>query len=523
MSATPLNFNLIIPDISTKTSTPAVTTTSTFIAATDTFHPEGLFSNEIFGIQGTEERIKTFAHIRLNTNIIHPRIYKNLIQAVHMYEDIMHSRVYAIWDKKTKDFVKSDIDNGETGYEFFVSHINELVVPPSGSLKRDTLIALMKKYKNRLIYYIPVMPAGLRDYTVSADGKPSQDEVNDYYASILSYSSLLPKNNANKLSDNTRLNLQKKIVELARYLLDDTLYGFINKRWVNRRIFGGTRNVITAYKPPSADMDSPTRAKLTDTLIGIYQISKQMQETVTHLVQKNILDQIFVGDQLFVVNKKTLERVTYEFDHVFYDSVYNNDGMVKFTTALSYDRSRDMVLEYEDNYLFLVYENYDDHEYAVLFDIHDLPEGKDRKYVRPATLVDMFFFATIDTLHLSPHVSTRHPVMDNGGTYAGLNYLKVTNELTVMKNVIHGKTISNYPVWKSGYFTSMSPNPARLGPLAGDNDGDMVSNLSVSTEESKEEIRDKLKEARYYISSDGGFHYSTTAGALPLILSSITA
>ena len=46
--------------------------------------PHGIFSYEIFGHIGTEERAKTMAYIDLKRRFIHPMIYNAIYQMYHL-------------------------------------------------------------------------------------------------------------------------------------------------------------------------------------------------------------------------------------------------------------------------------------------------------------------------------------------------------------------------------------------------------------------------------------------------------
>jgi len=527
MEANPLNLNLLIADEESKPVTKPVTTTAIFVSSTKSFHPDGLFSNEIFGIQGTPERTTTYAHINLKAPIIHPRIYRGLVRAKRLYEAIMNGSEYAIWNNQEKDFERSTIDKGQTGYKFFISHINELKVKDSGSLTRDTLIKLLDKYPQRTVRYIPVMPAGLRDYVVDKEGTPSKDEVNDFYVRIIGITNVLSEDPGVEY-DAARFNLQTNVGNLTKYLLDDTLYGFINKRWVNRRIFGGTKNVMTAYIQPAVDLDDPSRSNLNHTLIGLYQAAKASPEHVVYRIQNGFMRDIIVEDMAInVIDKKTLRHKELPFDQDFFDLIYSTDGINRLMSSLKYAKARSRPLEYNDNWLGIIYENYDDKEFMLLNDIGDLPSDRDKKYVRPITLGDMFYLSCHDVLHGRSHTSTRHPVMDNGGIYVGLTYLKTTNKITHMDVIDSagnktGETYVNYPIYSSGWYMSSSPNFSRLGPLKGDFDGDTKGTNTLNTEDADKEVKNKLGEARQWISANGSLHYSLGGGVLPVVLATIT-
>ena len=53
-------------------------TSTEILMSKGTYHPDGLFSNEIFGAEGTPERNKTFGFISLNTKVIHPALVSTI-------------------------------------------------------------------------------------------------------------------------------------------------------------------------------------------------------------------------------------------------------------------------------------------------------------------------------------------------------------------------------------------------------------------------------------------------------------
>src|SRR5574343_1376865 len=58
-------------------------------------HPEGLFSEEIFGQIASVERYFRPGYIALNTKVFHPKLYLELIGLKKFYEDILTGTAYA--------------------------------------------------------------------------------------------------------------------------------------------------------------------------------------------------------------------------------------------------------------------------------------------------------------------------------------------------------------------------------------------------------------------------------------------
>ena len=172
------------------------------------FHPEGLFSIQIFGPIGSEARLRTFGYIDLHHDLLHPLVYRTVIGLKSYYKGIMDGSVYALWDAKTREFVKSNDSKAQSGFSFFMSHIKELAFERNDSDKRNDAIAFFDKAvgtDKHLLRYLLVMPAGLRDYTVNPSGKPEQDEINTFYRRLLAQSQLVDPAIARKNAGKARL------------------------------------------------------------------------------------------------------------------------------------------------------------------------------------------------------------------------------------------------------------------------------------------------------------------------------
>ena len=117
----PFNISLLNLEPNYFRNLPKVTDLSIFDSTKEAFHPEGLFSNTLFGPVGSEIRNKRFGYIDIKLPVLHPIIYKSLVQAKRFYQEIMDGSAYATFSYKEKDFVKSDPIEGETGYNFFIT------------------------------------------------------------------------------------------------------------------------------------------------------------------------------------------------------------------------------------------------------------------------------------------------------------------------------------------------------------------------------------------------------------------
>ena len=99
--------------------------TSEFIreSSSNRFHPEGLFSEEIFGEIASQKRQLTCGYIKLNCRVFHPVIFQNLKAIKRFYIEIMAGTSYAVWNPEEGDFehaLESE-RNAKTGMSFFLT------------------------------------------------------------------------------------------------------------------------------------------------------------------------------------------------------------------------------------------------------------------------------------------------------------------------------------------------------------------------------------------------------------------
>ena len=150
-------------------------------ASSHDFKSDGLFSTSIFGQVGSSERQVKFGYIDLKYPILHPLVYSQYCELSKLYADILNGKARAKFDSKLGNFIPDP--EGETGYTFFTKHLKNLKLDSRASDKRDYKIKLVIKgsQPEYLTSKWLVIPAGLRDYHVDENGRPTEDEVNNLY------------------------------------------------------------------------------------------------------------------------------------------------------------------------------------------------------------------------------------------------------------------------------------------------------------------------------------------------------
>lgn len=158
--------------------------TSTFIYApsSNLFHPQGFFSEEIFGQLNSPQRLTTFAYINLNMDVLSPHIFKNVIDLKPFYHEVMQGKVYAVFDEVTSELIPSirENENAGTGFVFFMKQFPKLVFQKTSSATRNNkikTIELCKENGTAIINKMLVSPAGIRD-AKEIGGRISIEEIN---------------------------------------------------------------------------------------------------------------------------------------------------------------------------------------------------------------------------------------------------------------------------------------------------------------------------------------------------------
>ena len=113
-------------------------------------HPNGLISNEIFGIT-TKSRKETFAYIDLHGYFFHPHIYKALKRLYRNVERIINGTEY--YSINEKGMLVKDEKNGETGIEFLYDNWEKIKWEYSiGTGMRNERIDLITKSKKKEVF-----------------------------------------------------------------------------------------------------------------------------------------------------------------------------------------------------------------------------------------------------------------------------------------------------------------------------------------------------------------------------------
>ena len=538
-SITPFNMTLLCVTRTEELLLKPITTLDLYDGNTGEFNDKGLFSVPIFGRVGEKRRATEFARIPLKMKVMHPVIFNSLCRLKSLYKKVMEGTEYAVFDEKEKDFVKSDPVNGQTGYHFFVSHLQKLSPPRNRSIGRTAKIDALDKYRGEALQSnLLVLPAGLRDLYQDEDGRTKMDDCNTMYQRVIAINNAMPdkfySSDEMEIYDRSRLQLQNAFCEIYAYFagLIKGKRGFIQTAFASRRLYDGTRGVITSMDISVPNLASNKRAKFLDTIVGLYQLTKAILPKVKYYLNESVLKDVFssVNGVTELTNMKTLKKEEVSLTGKDLDKWYSPTGFEALVKSLeTVERRRDPVIV-NGHYLALIFNN--GRYFKIFRDIDELPEEYDRKHVRPLSYIELIYYAGYKHWNKHHAVITRYPVTSMGSTIPSGIYVKTTDvglelqELNADWKPIEGAIAYEAPLLTNAdviyYHDSVSVPPPFLKPLGADFDGDMVSFNAVYTKEANEEIKKLLRSRRHYITPEGRLAWGAEIRTVELALRNIS-
>ena len=229
----------------TKGLVPVITTE--LKTRTGEFHPNGLFSEKIFGIEGSLERSKTFSFIELNANIIHPAAFKLLIRLDRRIELFLNTEKNYSLD--SNDVMIED-EKGVSGTEEFIKLFPKMKIK-TGTPEREKLVKVIKdSYKDNILFVnrLPVIPPELRPMYDDESGRTIMDELNNIYLNIMRKASQVKGvGKRSALYNLLNFYLQRSVNDHDQYIRSkiSKKHGLIRENMLGKRVDFSARGVIT--------------------------------------------------------------------------------------------------------------------------------------------------------------------------------------------------------------------------------------------------------------------------------------
>ena len=218
---------------------------------------DGLFSFEIFGDLGSEERKKTFAYINLQAKFLHPVIYNIITSLDRKYIELINgSKYFKITERGT---LEEDQEKGQTGLQFLYDNFDKIKFKETESSKRSEKLKLLKSLTKDEIFVDKwiIIPAFYRDYdssssTSSSSNKLSKDPINDSYTKLLRMGETLKNSDLSFdfVNNSTKSQMQNILVEIYSNLTKSLAKkeGIIHKSLIGKSVDYATRSVISTQR-----------------------------------------------------------------------------------------------------------------------------------------------------------------------------------------------------------------------------------------------------------------------------------
>ncbi len=516
-----------------------VTSTVIFEPNTKSFHPQGLFSESIFGPLTDLSRFTTEGYIDLHTKIIHPVVFRELISKKKFYTGILSGNKYATFNKDSFEFelAQPEDKGASTGFEFFMKYINQLhKADKPKSLTAANKHKMMQLYKTNLsTSKFLVIPAGLRDIDMKS-ARLAQDDINKIYLQILNFASGLSDHelSSDSLFDSIRYNIQLRVDEIYKHIFNmlSGKEGFLEKHYGSRKVVQGTRNVISMVPQSSKGPGDITNLKVDETLVPLLNTIKAFQPFFVKYIIRDLYNESIPNDaveNVSLIDPKTLNTTYTSVTPVELRKYTTNKSVVGLINKFRHVAFREspVSIKGSDNklyYLLLTYKiddkvfigkNADELKSIVL----QYEETFDSAKLAPLTWVEAMYIAAM-TITPDKHMFiTRYPVIEDGSIYPSKVQVASTEPSLTCKLHYGSKlmTLPRYPILGNTYPEALGLSTSRLQGLGADMDGDTVSGTGIWAKDSNAELSKHLNSLSAVITDTMKLKISTNSDVLNLI------
>lgn len=443
------------------------------------FHPEGLFSEEIFG-QTEDERTYRCGYIKLPLYVFNPDVAKTIIlRSGGIIKKMMYGEVRCnIVDGQ----LVAAQDGQYTGLKDLYNIWDQIDLRKTLTTRNQENIDILTKSPKRLLFTnkVIVLPPQLRPTGVR-NGRKVKNELNTLYLRLLGLKSLT-SHTTNTVSQ-IDSKFQDTVIELY-----DTIHtivagksGFFQKNMLAKNTMWTVRNVISA---PKYDSNKPSVGLFRTgfplhTCCSMFEplIRYQMRQILSYNYLENIhptKNEIKSSDISNLYDEKAITDLIHIYE--------KNPGSRFKQIYMDPANEKPVMMQYMDN-------------------------NKHEMVTRPLTLTDVVYLAAkaaiVDADRLAYVV--RYPIGDHMGAFFTRIHILSTN--TTHSIDFNGEHFDFYPniniEWNrsqiSKYFAdTITPSNSRLDPIGGDYDGDTVKATGIFSDEGNEKAR-KLMMSKIYL------------------------
>ena len=372
-------------------------------ASSSDFHPEGVYSEVIFGPLESKNRMDTFSYINLNATIIHPiisTIFYRLDRKIINY--ISTNKYFDI----TKKGELIEVEDGMTGLSDFIKNFSKIKFRGE-TADRDRLIKLIdKSYKdnNLFVNKMPIIPPFYREIYQDQSGQWTEDELNTIYTTIIrkTISVKSQSKSGGVLANLLYYGIQKSVDVHYEYIKKkiEKKSGLIRNKLMGKRVdYSGFAVITTEPKLKSGEIGVPLRmaVSLFEPFI-LYMFLRDGRYKPEYLL--DIFEEYKPGIDLTVENIKLILK-----------SIHNDEKITPrlydlIKTVCEIIASKRMVIAKRDP--VLLPESYQGYR-PVIYDGHTIRlcpahiEGHNADFDGDSVLSDVKLY--VDNKHITKHIS----------------------------------------------------------------------------------------------------------------------
>ena len=485
--------------------------------------PDGLFSNEIFGIT-KEERSGIFAYIDLGGYFIHPLIYKKWTRMDRKIRDVVHgSKTFTI--NSSGELIEDP--NGKTGIDFLRKNIDSIKIKSTESEKREENIKFINNNKKLMFMkkYL-VIPAYYRDVN-NDGGKVGVGEINKLYNSLLIATKSIKETQDYGLqtSDASKGRIQELILAIYDWFSgnsNDQLegstglskkLGIVKRSVASKTTDYGTRLVLSAPelkvdKMEDLDVDiGHTAIPLSSILINFFPY-------IIFHVKRFFENEYAVSSDIIMVNSKNNE---------IKEKIPLKDPLVEFSDDRIKEEIKRFIHGYSNRLAPVVVTTESGKKTYIRFKGRSaningsLKDDNTTLFNRRITWCDIFYMAAVEATKDKCVLITRYPIDSCYNQFPSKIIVSSTeNTEPVLYN---GQLYKKYPKIREEdigsdtsniFIDTLNMSNLMIGIIGGDYDGDQVSVKGVYTKEANEELLKHINSKQYYVGFSGNLIRETT-------------
>lgn len=471
-------------------------------------HPNGLISNDIFGIT-IQSRKQTFAYINLYGHFFHPHIYKAIKRMFRNVEKVVNGEEYYSISKEDGTLVKDDV-NGHTGIDFLYENWDKIKWKYSEKqgMRNERVDLITKTPKNKVFMkYLIVIPAFYRDIISNENGSGETGKLNTFYAKQIRMCSMLKDQN---LFDfqlyATQYNIQETLVSIYDYFKNklDKKNGMIRKYLMGKTVDYSTRSVITAPQF-HAERPSDMMTDLRHCALPISQVCSLAHPFVMHHLKAFFEREVFSNKYGKIIYDSKTDKLVGIEALKNPESYFNDKYLEKMIKRFIRDpesRFDKIEVPTENGIMYLQFN-------GMRFDSSNRSEISGIAF-RPMTWTDLLYQVCVEATKDKHVLITRYPLLDEYGTFAARIRVVSTTQTEVVK--INERIYKWYPKVEldapresigNRFIDSIQFSNSHLPGLDGDYDGDQITCKLVFTQEANEECERIMNGKPYFINSQG--------------------